>query len=107
MPFRATIDNTGETIEVADGATLLEAALAASVGYPHGCRKGRCGSCKSQLLEGEVTLLPHTRFALSEEEKAAGLILACRAQLQGDIKVKWLGRPKQRAAAAEVGGESA
>ena len=35
---------------------VLEAALDAGVPYPHGCGTGECGSCKTQLLSGEVTM---------------------------------------------------
>lgn len=77
--------------EVQEGQTLLEAALAAGIPYPHGCRSGRCGSCKSRLIEGEVELLPHSRFALTDDEKAEGLILACRALPLTDAAVAWLG----------------
>lgn len=79
------------SLEVQEGQTILDAALAAGIPYPHGCRSGRCGSCKSRLIEGEVELLQHSRFALSEEEKADGLILACRAVPQTDAAVAWLG----------------
>lgn len=78
-------------LEVPDGQTILDVALTAGIPYPHGCRSGRCGSCKSRLIEGEVELLPHSRFALTEQEKADGLILACRALPQTDAVVAWLG----------------
>lgn len=80
------------SLEVQDGQTILDAALAAGIPYPHGCKSGRCGSCKSRLVEGEVDLLQHSRFALTDEEKADGLILACRALPQTDASVAWLGR---------------
>ncbi|KAB2684441.1 2Fe-2S iron-sulfur cluster-binding protein [Brucella tritici] len=79
------------SLEVQERQTILDAALTAGIPYPHGCRSGRCGSCKSRLIEGEVELLQHSRFALSEEEKADGLILACRALPQTDAAVAWLG----------------
>lgn len=78
-------------IETPPGKTLLEAALAAGVSYPHGCKSGRCGSCKSRLIEGQVEMLPHSRFALTDDEKADGLILACRALPLTDAAVAWLG----------------
>ena len=87
--FTAHIPQAGRTIPVKPGQTLLAAALAAGVDYPHSCRSGRCGACKSRLAGGSVTLLPHTRFSLTEEEKAAGLILACRAALESDVTVMW------------------
>ncbi|MCG5481060.1 2Fe-2S iron-sulfur cluster-binding protein [Sinorhizobium alkalisoli] len=84
-------------IAVADERTILEAALEQGIAYPHGCRSGRCGSCKSRLIAGAVDLLPHTPFALTPEERDMGLILACRAQPKTDVAVSWLGREEGRA----------
>ena len=69
---------------------ILEAALDAGVPYPHGCGTGECGSCKSQLLSGQVTLDRYSPDALSEEERAMGVILACRARVVSDVQVRWL-----------------
>ncbi|MBM1171556.1 2Fe-2S iron-sulfur cluster-binding protein [Microvirga arabica] len=88
---RVEIRQAGLAIEVPEGRTILEVALEQGIDYPHGCRSGRCGSCKSRLVAGEVDLLDHTRFALSTEEKAQGLILACRALPRTDAAVAWLG----------------
>ena len=44
-----------------------------------------------RLIAGRVDLLEHTRFALSDEEKSHGLILACRTLPQTDLSVAWLG----------------
>lgn len=85
------------TIEVTEGRTILEVALEQGIPYPHGCRSGRCGSCKSRLVDGEVDLLPHTPFALSGEERELGLILACRAQPKTDATVAWLGKDEETA----------
>lgn len=88
---RVDIRQGRTSLEVQDGQTILDAALAAGIPYPHGCKSGRCGSCKSRLIEGEVELLQHSRFALTDEEKADGLILACRALPRTDAAVAWLG----------------
>ena len=77
-------------ISVADGHTLLSAALEAGIPYPHSCTSGRCGACKSRLVDGEVTLGKHSPFALTEQERAEGLILACRAVPTTDVTVEWL-----------------
>lgn len=69
---------------------ILEAALDAGVPYPHGCGSGECGSCKSRLIAGEVTLDAYSRDALSDAERASGVILACRARLKSDVTVQWL-----------------
>jgi CDP-4-dehydro-6-deoxyglucose reductase/ferredoxin-NAD(P)+ reductase (naphthalene dioxygenase ferredoxin-specific) len=91
MMKRVDIRQAGRAIVVPDGVTILDAALAEGIAYPHGCRSGRCGSCKSRLVSGRVELLEHSRFALPDEEKAQGLILACRATLATDATLAWLG----------------
>lgn len=79
------------TVVTTDAQTILDAALADGVAYPHGCRSGRCGSCKSRLIAGEVEFLAHSRFALTDAEKTDGLILACRAIPRTAAVVAWLG----------------
>ncbi|TCV97716.1 CDP-4-dehydro-6-deoxyglucose reductase/ferredoxin-NAD(P)+ reductase (naphthalene dioxygenase ferredoxin-specific) [Luteibacter rhizovicinus] len=91
MTKHVEIRQAGRTIAVPEGVVILEAALADGIAYPHGCRSGRCGSCKSRLVSGEVDLLDHSRFALSKEERGQGLILACRAVPTTDAMVAWLG----------------
>jgi naphthalene 1,2-dioxygenase ferredoxin reductase component len=103
MP-EVTLINIGRTITVADGQTILSAVLAEGIDYPHGCKSGRCGSCKSRLVEGRVDHLDHTRFALTAEEREGGLILACRAVPTSDASVEWLGeaRPPLRRHSADL-----
>ncbi|MGR2740335.1 NADH:ubiquinone reductase (Na(+)-transporting) subunit F [Billgrantia sp. Q4P2] len=98
MSHNVQITTAGKAITVEDGDTLLDAAMAAGIDYPHSCRAGRCGACKSRLVEGEVDLLPHTRFSLTDEERDAGLILACRALPRSDCTVAWLLDDEERAA---------
>jgi len=74
---------------VTEEQTVLDAALHADVQFPHSCRSGRCGACKSQLLSGEVRMLQHSPFALDATERAAGNILACRAVPLTDVAVAW------------------
>ena len=90
MSFAVSIRQHGGPIAVEPGATILEAALAEGVPYPHGCRSGNCGACKSALESGEVELAPYSEYALTEAERAQGLILACRATPWSDATVAWL-----------------
>ncbi|MHA1536455.1 MAG: 2Fe-2S iron-sulfur cluster-binding protein [Alphaproteobacteria bacterium] len=90
MSFTVRIaDGKGE-IAVEIGETILEVALKAGLPYPHGCRSGNCGACKSELVEGEVDLSPYSEYALSQAERDQGLILACRAVPWSDCAVRWL-----------------
>jgi uncharacterized 2Fe-2S/4Fe-4S cluster protein (DUF4445 family) len=46
---------------------------------------GTCGKCKVAVLSGDVDAPPAP--ALSEADRAAGLVLACQAQVRGDVSV--------------------
>jgi CDP-4-dehydro-6-deoxyglucose reductase/ferredoxin-NAD(P)+ reductase (naphthalene dioxygenase ferredoxin-specific) len=70
--------------------SILGVALAAGVPYPHSCRSGECGACKSRLSAGEVLMDGYDPQVLTQEERDAGLILACRAHPRGDVEVAWL-----------------
>lgn len=85
-----TLPQPGRRIPVGEAQTILLAALEAGVPYPHGCRSGRCGACKSRLITGDVELGKHSPFALTEEDRANGLILACRSVPTTDVTVEWL-----------------
>lgn len=85
-----TLPQLGRRIQLSETRTVLQAALDAGIAYPHSCRSGRCGACKSRLLAGRVELASHSPYALSEDERAAGLILACRAAPTDDVTVEWL-----------------
>jgi ferredoxin-NAD(P)+ reductase (naphthalene dioxygenase ferredoxin-specific) len=89
MSFKVKITQADRTVEVPTGGTILAAALDAGIGYPFGCQSGNCGACKSHLVKGEVTMEGYSEFALSDEEKDRGFILACRAVPWEDSEVAW------------------
>lgn len=89
MSHKVRIVQANRTIEVPLGGTILSAALDAGISYPFGCQSGNCGACKSTLVRGEVAMEGYSEFALSDEEKARGLILACRAEPHEDSEVAW------------------
>lgn len=72
------------------GQTVLDAALSAGVPYPFGCQSGNCGACKSLVISGKVDLADYSDFALTDEERAQGLVLACRSLADDDIEVAWI-----------------
>ena len=77
---RVTVAGTGQTFRCPADELVLDAGLAAGIGLPHNCRGGACGTCKSQILEGEVDHGWVMSFAISEEEKAAGKCLICQSK---------------------------
>ncbi|KTD71758.1 oxidoreductase, FAD-binding protein [Legionella steelei] len=71
---------------LAPNQSVLEAAEALGVFIDFECRTGICGRCKVHLLEGSVNM--EVDDALSTDEKAAGVILACQAKSPSDLVVE-------------------
>ena len=88
MSFRLTIEPIGETLEVAEGQTILDAALRQGVWLPHACCHGLCSSCKVDVLEGEVDQGDASPFALMDFEREEGKTLACCATLRSDVTIE-------------------
>ncbi|MGC9370511.1 MAG: 2Fe-2S iron-sulfur cluster-binding protein [Paracoccaceae bacterium] len=82
---KANLRPHGPRFPVVEGETILRAALDRNVPFPHGCKTGRCGLCKSRLIAGEFLHRDHSDFALSQDEKAGGLVLPCVATPTSDI----------------------
>ncbi|MGM0576569.1 MAG: 2Fe-2S iron-sulfur cluster-binding protein [Myxococcota bacterium] len=76
-PQHATIrvDGREARVRVDPGRTLLEAALDAGLDMPFTCAMGGCGACRCRLREGDVAM--EETSVLTDEERAAGWILAC------------------------------
>lgn len=88
--YRVDVRQIEGPLQVEDGQTILDAAFAAGHDFPCGCQSGNCGACKAVLLEGKVELDPYSECALTDEERAAGRILACRAMPTEDCRIAWL-----------------
>ena len=68
--------------------TVLRAALRAGVGFPYECNSGGCGSCKFELLGGEVENLWPQAPGLTERDKRKGTLLACQCMATTDLRIK-------------------
>ena len=88
MPI-VTVDPTGEEIYLPDGETVLGGLYAAGYAYTIGCRRGGCGVCKVDLLEGRVTYdHPVADEVLPSKEREDGVCLTCRAVPDSDVTVR-------------------
>ena len=87
MSFQVTLQPSGHSFSAEPEQTILEAAIAAGLVIPYGCRDGACGACKARLEAGQVKLGRHSPSALDEAEQAAGLTLLCRAHCASDVVV--------------------
>jgi phenol/toluene 2-monooxygenase (NADH) P5/A5 len=88
MTYQLTIEPIEELVDVADGQTLLDACLRAGVWLPHACGHGLCGTCKVQVLEGDVEHGDASPFALMDLERDDGYTLACSATATSDVTIE-------------------
>jgi NAD(P)H-flavin reductase/ferredoxin len=85
---QVTLSNGQDSFEVGRNELLLMAALEQGINYPHTCRVGTCGRCKTKLIRGRIS--PLVDFALSpltNQELGDGYILACQAKVRSDLTI--------------------
>ncbi len=90
---KAQLETTGsiefvrsrKSCEVQRGQSVLEAAEEQGVTIPFSCRQGQCGTCKTRLLEGKVSM--DAEEGLDPESRAQGFVLTCVGHPQGVVKL--------------------
>ena len=87
MSFPITLSSQKQQFAAPAEQSLLDAAEAAGWLLPHGCRHGGCGICKCHLLAGEVEHIGDSS-ALTEEDRAAGVILPCTARARSALTLE-------------------
>ncbi len=85
---RITLANSDAAFDVAEGDTVLRAALRAGLGFPYECNVGSCGNCRFELQEGEVAHLRADPPAWGERDRARKRWLGCQAAPAGDCRIK-------------------
>ena len=88
MSYQLTIEPLGQTIEIEEGQTILDAALRAGIYLPHACCHGLCATCKVQVVDGEVDHGVASTFALMDFERDENKCLACCAIPQSDVVIE-------------------
>jgi glycine betaine catabolism B len=78
-------ERSGKSTEVPAELTVLEAAEECGVAIPFECRSGICGQCKTRLISGRVVM--EVEDALTGNDRAKGLVLACQARAAQDLVV--------------------
>ena len=86
--MQITLEGHAEPVTVEAGDTILASLLRAGVPFPFSCQAGNCGTCKCELVSGDVLELEHSEHALAPEERAKGIVLACRTQVWDDAVVR-------------------
>ena len=88
--MHVTLEGHGAPVHVEAGDTILDSLIRAGVAFPFSCQAGNCGTCKCELVSGDVMELEYSEHALSPEERARGIILACRAQIWDEAVIRRL-----------------
>lgn len=89
MSYEVTIEPLGVTIEVEEDQNILDAALRQGVYLPHACGHGLCGTCKVDVLEGEVEIgAEASPFALLDFERDEGKCLTCCTVPESDLVIE-------------------
>lgn len=87
MPVIRLVDSD-IAFDCAADDTVARAALRVGLGMPYECNVGCCGTCKIELVEGEIDSAWPAAPALSERDKSRNRVLGCQAQARGDCTIK-------------------
>ncbi len=90
MSVTVTIEDLNQSAPAEEGQTVLDALLAHGIGFAYSCQAGNCGTCRCELVSGDIMELEYSEHALSADERARGIVLACRSQVWGDVVVRRL-----------------
>ncbi|MFC6066650.1 2Fe-2S iron-sulfur cluster-binding protein [Streptomyces ochraceiscleroticus] len=75
-----SVDGSDVRFACSEGDTLLRAALRAGVGLSYECNSGSCGSCRYELLEGEVRDRRPDAPGLTARDRRKHRRLACQSE---------------------------
>ncbi|NYS59725.1 FAD-binding oxidoreductase [Vreelandella salicampi] len=76
--------SNGKVFESYTDRTILDSALQHNIILEHSCRTGRCGVCKTRIVQG-LTKLLQPEDSLSAKEMADGNILTCCRSANSDL----------------------
>ena len=83
-----TVEPLGVDVPCRADQTILDSCLRHGVNLPHACTHGTCGTCKVEVLDGDVELGDASAFALLESERGEGKALICTATPRTDVTIE-------------------
>lgn len=84
--YEITVQPFGDTFECREDETILIAALREHRFLRYGCKHGGCGTCKVQLVDGDVEAFT-SAYALQPSERDRGTILVCQSYPLDDCEI--------------------
>ncbi|MFP5506287.1 MAG: 2Fe-2S iron-sulfur cluster-binding protein [Gammaproteobacteria bacterium] len=88
MTVKVRLQPSGHEFPAEPGEPLLDAALRAGLAIRYNCNSGSCGDCRARLVAGELGEVLHHDYVLSEQQRADGQFLLCRAAAAGDLVIE-------------------
>ncbi|WGR73145.1 MULTISPECIES: PDR/VanB family oxidoreductase [unclassified Bradyrhizobium] len=84
--FDVELAQSGKTLTVRPGKTILEAMIEAGLDAPYSCREGVCGSCETRVLAG---IPDHRDLVLTASERARGetMMICCSGSLSSKLVI--------------------
>lgn len=83
-----TIADTGQTYDCPPDDSLTRAGLRAGLGMPYECNVGCCGTCKVELVAGDVASMWPEAPALNDRDRKKQRILGCQSRPTSDCTIK-------------------
>ena len=78
-------DGVTRFVECRPDETIADASYRAGINIPLDCRDGACGTCKCRVEQGRYNGGSYIEDALTKEEAAEGLALACQMRPLSDL----------------------
>lgn len=82
------ISGADTAFSCADNDTVLRAAQRAGLAFPYECNVGSCGTCKFELVDGDVDMLWPQAPGWSDKDRQRKRYLGCQARPLRDCTVK-------------------
>ena len=76
------VDGKRKDVPMAEGETVLDAALRAGMDLPYACKGGMCSTCRAKVIEGKAEM--DVNYSLEPWELQAGFVLTCQAHPVSD-----------------------
>jgi ferredoxin len=84
--YMLSIEGINRTLKFQHAHSLLESLEAQQIQVPYQCREGYCGSCRTELLSGEVAYLSEPMAWINDNE-----ILPCCCVPKSPLSIKLKG----------------
>jgi phthalate 4,5-dioxygenase reductase component len=85
-PFTVRHADSGEVIEIPADATILETLRAHGVDLPSSCESGTCGTCRTQLVAGEVD---HRDMVLEDHQRDQFIMICVSRANSDELVLRW------------------